>query len=111
MTEIMTRERFIIWLEEVAHLSTGNQVLRVLEDSKDDELTICFKVKPRETYREMAFRKMIESFGVSLSHAEASMNPDCDLEYGAAIKGEDFDYLRTMINEVFEAGLKKGAEG
>tara|TARA_R110000822_G_C15002381_1_gene460964 strand:+ start:324 stop:551 length:228 start_codon:yes stop_codon:yes gene_type:complete len=71
----------------------------------------------KETYCEMAFRKMIDSFGVSLSQAEEVMNPECwdlahpmRMEYNACLNGEDYDYLRKMINEVFEAGLKKGAE-
>ena len=62
--------------------------------------------KTKETYCEMAFRKMIESFGVTLSQAEASINSACDLEYSAALNGEDYDYLRTMINEIYRAGQK-----
>ena len=112
MTEIMTRERLIIWLEELAFQEVNyNQTFRILEDDEEGDLTVCFKVKPKETYCEMAFRKMIESFGVTLSQAEAAMNPEYwDLnhpkrqEYNAALNGEDYDYLRTMINEIYKAG-------
>ena len=117
MTEIMTRGRLIIWLEEMAFIDAeeGNQTFQILEDSKDDEVTVCFKVKPKETYCEMAFRKMIESFGVTLVQAEASMIPEYwDLnhpkrqEYNACLNGEDYDYLRTMINEIYKAGKEVG---
>tara|TARA_R110000824_G_scaffold126519_1_gene286081 strand:- start:171 stop:503 length:333 start_codon:yes stop_codon:yes gene_type:complete len=105
MTEIMTRERLIIWLEEVAFQEVNyNQTFQILEDDEDGELTVCFKVRPKETYCEMAFREMIESFGVTLWQAEVAMDTACSSEYGAALNGEDFDYLRTMINQIYRAG-------